>query len=101
MFRDVHVQQVFIVSLDIFRNYGTLRVSWGLLGSVGTVLGVFGPSWALWGPKNGLRVPQERTQSSPRARFSKIMISLQRGLDVEALRTRRNSRNPERTRAKR
>jgi hypothetical protein len=52
-------------------------------------------------PKNGLRVPQKRSKISPRARLKKKnTLSLQRGPDFEALRTHRNSRNPERTRAK-
>ncbi len=107
----MHVSQVFIV----FDNSRTFKVSWtcsriygmcceflgGSWGLFGTVLGVFGPFWALFGPKDGLRVPQERSKSSLRARFSKIMLSLQRGLDFEAVCTRHNSRNPERTAAKR
>ena len=64
-------------------------------------LGRLGLSWALFRPNSGLRVPPKLSKSSPRARFSKIGLFLQRGHDFEALRIRRNSRNPERTRAKR
>ncbi len=94
MFSKCSLFLIILELLSFLRHFqeftGCCEFFGGFWGLVGTVLDVFGPSWALWGPKNGLSVLQERTKSSPRApksstaRFSKMMIYLQWELDLEA-----------------